>query len=163
MTNVFFDMRVITIRLPDEYVEKIDALTRDRSAFIRELIAEKLGLSGSQATFDKFEELERRIARIEQILSGDASGIKNGKHTISLSRICVDEKDKRILENLAKGPMTTSELESKGIGLKRRRILDRIKLINKRAEEIYGMPILVFERKGNKQVWMVIENVSIRE
>lgn len=151
---------VVSVKLPRDVLRLLEkeAGRGKRSEFIRQAIMEKLQGKHAGAEDEllrKLEELEKRIALLENGLSCISSG-KFVVKTHPLYNICRDENERKIIEYLLKEKgATTRELE-KVVGLKRRQILNKMRELASRAEKELGKPVLVYVRarvEGKRQAW----------
>ncbi len=156
---------VISVKIPRDvfgFLEKKVSRGK-RSEFIRQAIIEKLedkhlqveNNATSGFLLSKLEELEKRIAQLENALFSKNSGGRN-MEPHPLYQLCRDENERKIVEYIInEGGATTRELE-KVVGLKRRQILNKMRELASRAEKHLGKPMLVYVRarvRGKRQAW----------
>jgi Arc/MetJ-type ribon-helix-helix transcriptional regulator len=159
------EQTTVTVRIPRELLKRLDDKvgSRYRSEYIRRAIVDRLA-QGSIATqvempASELDELKARISALELALEKLGSKSIEVQIPALLEVIASDDTDRRIISYiLEKKSATTKELESV-VNLKRRMILERTKMIEKRYEQKFGKPFLQFVRgkkEGKRQSWWLV-------
>jgi hypothetical protein len=154
---------VISLKIPKTlfYELQIRIPERERSAFIREAIIEKLSRIPRP---DKVLELEKRVeelgrdlGEIKKILA-DFELLTYKRGGIDVYRFCANSVDRKIIDYLLQHRGATTPELVKALGIRRWKILGRLKRIAYKSKKELGKAIIEFdagEREGKRRAWWI--------
>lgn len=159
--------RVVTIKLPEEVYQEMALRIPegDRSAFIREAIAEKLQKTPKAdkllALQDRMSKIEQEFGQIRKYLADlEILTFQHGK--IDPHTYCIDEVDNKIMEYLMHYKSATTPQLADYVKTNRWLILNRLQKIQKTSKKQIGKPIIEYyagERSGKKKAWWIDEEL----
>ncbi len=159
--------RVVTVKLPEEVYQEMALRIPegDRSAFIREAIAEKLQKTPKAdkllALQDRMSKIEQEFGQIRKYLADlEILTFQHGK--IDPHTYCIDEVDNKIMEYLMHYKSATTPQLADYVKTNRWLILNRLQKIQKTSKKQIGKPIIEYyagERSGKKKAWWIDEEL----
>ncbi len=163
---------IIRVRLDRAIVDRIDKMVGKsrRNQFVLEAVLWRLDLQEPLSIpptvaglMSELEELRRRVEYLETLHSSSVYDAQLSQ-TIK-TKVCRDSLDVQLLTHLLRNNGSTTNELAHAVGKegKRRTIYDRLMRLNERAIEVFGEPIIHFERgryQGKSNSWW-IKNISL--
>lgn len=161
------DIRIVTAKIPEEVYNEMTLRIPegDRSAFIREAIAEKLQNTPRP---DKLLELQQRMTKIEQELTqirkylADLELLTYQHDGINPHTFCIDESDHKIIDYLLHYKGATTPEIAEYMKTNRWLILNHLRKIQNNSKKQLGQPIINYhpeEKSGKKKAWWINEEL----
>jgi hypothetical protein len=162
----------IRFRMDQSLLDRIDQIAgeRGRQKYIHDAIVWRLDEELPPVVFDLIQDVEALKARVEHLESARATSVQLSElNDVARNELCSDELDRKLLAYFIKNEgATTPEIADGLLGdpEKRRTVLDRIDRLNKRAQQIFDAPVLVYKKgfvKNKRGAWWItnLENVIV--
>jgi hypothetical protein len=142
----------IRFRMDQSLLDRIDQIAgeRGRQKYIHDAIVWRLDEELPPVVFDLIQDVEALKARVEHLESARATSVQLSElNDVARNELCSDELDRKLLAYFIKNEgATTPEIADGLLGdpEKRRTVLDRIDRLNKRAQQIFDAPVLVYKK-----------------
>lgn len=158
-------MTSIRLRIESDLLDRIDQVAgeRGRQKYIHDAIVWRLDEELPPVVYDLVQEVQELRLRVEHLEGSSSTSFHLGElNEVARHDLCSDELDRKLLAIfIRKEGATTPELAMDLLGdrNKRRTVLDRIDRLNKRAQSLFGVPVLEYKKgffKNKRGAWWII-------